>query len=127
MHDSLSPFIAMPAAHWQATAQRSCDEVIALVARQKNVPIRLLTHKSRSRLPAARARQLAMYLAHVVLGRSLTEIGLAFGRDRTTVSYACALIEDMRDDQRFDDEVTALEQQIEAGMASAPEAMNHAA
>ncbi len=100
------------------SAQQACDDVIAIVARHQNVPIRLLTHRSRSRLPAARARQLAMYLSHVVLGRSLTEIGEAFGRDRTTVSYACALIEDLRDDPRFDDEVTALEHKIEAGMAA---------
>ena len=99
----------------------TCDAVITLVAQQKRVPIRLLMHKSRSRVPVARARQLAMYLSHVVLGRSLLEIGEAFGRDRTTVSYACALIEDMRDDPRFDDEVCGLERKLEAGMARAGE------
>lgn len=93
----------------------ACDDVIALVAREKHVPIRLLTHRTRCRPQTARARQLAMYLSHVVLGRSLTEIGGAFGRDRTTVSYACALIEDMRDDPVFDEEVTALERRLEAG------------
>jgi chromosomal replication initiation ATPase DnaA len=103
-----------------------CDDVIALVARQKKLPIRLLTHQRRGRLPVARARQLAMYLSHVVLGRTLMDIGEAFGRDRTTVSYACALIEDMRDDRHFDDEVTALERQIETAMAQA-EVMHHAA
>ena len=60
-----------------------------------------------------------MYLSHVVLGRTLMEIGEVFGRDRTTVSYACALIEDMRDDPQFDDEVSGLERQIEARMAAA--------
>ena len=95
-------------------APASCDAVIALVARRKNLPPHLLTHKSRSRQAAARARQLAMYLAHVVLGRTLTEIGIAFGRDRTTVSHACALIEDLRDDPRFDAEVVDFERQLEA-------------
>ncbi|MHA6691509.1 helix-turn-helix domain-containing protein [Devosia sp. A449] len=123
MHDAHTCFSKRRSAAGRPSAQRACDDVIALVARQKNVPIRLLTHKSRSRLPAARARQLAMYLSHVVLGRSLTEIGEAFGRDRTTVSYACALIEDMRDDPRFDAEVEGLEHQIEAGM----EEIRHAA
>jgi|SRR5690606_33528812 len=104
---------------WQPAPLRACDEVIALVARQKNVPIRLLMHKSRSRLPTARARQLAMYLAHVVFGHSLTEVGEAFGRDRTTVSYACALIEDMRDDPHFDAEVCELERTLEARLAEA--------
>ena len=108
------------------TAPCTCDAVIALVAKQKSVPLRLFTERRRSKLPIARARQLAMYLSHVVLGRTLMEIGEAFGRDRTTVSYACALIEDMRDDPVFDAEVTGLERQIEAAMGAA-EAIEHAA
>jgi chromosomal replication initiation ATPase DnaA len=103
-----------------------CDDVIALVARERKLPIRLIANEHRGRVPVARARQLAMYLSHVVLGRSLMEIGEAFGRDRTTVSYACALIEDMRDDRHFDDEVTVLERQIEAAMDPA-EVVHHAA
>jgi chromosomal replication initiation ATPase DnaA len=78
------------------------SDVLALVAREKHIPIRLLLHTSRCRADAARARHLAMYLAHVVKGISLTAIGSAFGRDRTTVSYACALIEDLRDNAAFD-------------------------
>jgi chromosomal replication initiation ATPase DnaA len=107
---------------WPGAASRSCDDVIALVARQKKVPIRLLTHKNRSRNATVRARHLAMYLAHVVFGHSLATIGEAFGRDRTTVSYACARIEDMRDDPRFDAEVCALEQALET---SGAEDMRH--
>src|SRR6218665_1405538 len=34
-------------------------------------------------------RQIAMYVCHVALGISLSDIGQAFGRDRTTVSHAC--------------------------------------
>ena len=93
---------------------RDCDTVIALVAQEKHIPICLLMHKSRCRMGAARARQLAMYLCHVALGRSLKEVGEIFGRDRTTVSYACALMEDMRDDRSFDEAVSALELRIEA-------------
>lgn len=103
---------AFPAA--DTTSKRTCDAVIALVSNQKHVPVQLLVSRARGRLAAARARQLAMYLSHVVLGRTLTEIGDAFGRDRTTVSYACALIEDMRDDPAFDAEVTGLEGRLEA-------------
>lgn len=62
---------------------------------------------------AARARQLAMYLAHTMLGKSLADVGEAFGRDRTTVSYACNLIEDLRDDPAFEAAVTRLEELIE--------------
>ena len=54
-------------------------------------------------------RQIAMYVCHVVLGFSQQDIGLAFGRDRSTVSYACAAVEDRRDDLGFDDFVSAVE------------------
>lgn len=117
MFDSPTTLGAYRSTRRRHAGPRSCDQVIALVARQKNVPLAMLKNERRNRLPIARARQLAMYLSHVVLGRTLAEIGEAFGRDRTTVSYACALIEDMRDDKQFDDEVTGLEQQIEARMA----------
>lgn len=125
MHNSLSNVDRCPAGG-RRTARRCCKAVIKLVSRQKNVAAELLTDRRRGRLPIARARQLAMYLSHVVLRRTLLEIGEAFGRDRTTVSYACALIEDLRDDPRFDDEVTALEQQLEARMLRV-EVLAHAA
>ena len=41
---------------------------------------------------------MAMYLAHVAFGLTFTRVGICFGRDRTTVRHACALIEDRRDD-----------------------------
>ncbi|WP_268905755.1 helix-turn-helix domain-containing protein [Devosia sediminis] len=83
--------------------------VVAMVSRHSKVPQPLIFSRSRCRIGTARARQLAMYLSHVILGETLTAIGIAFGRDRTTVSYACALIEDMRDDPDFDAEVSAIE------------------
>lgn len=90
-------------------------QVLALISREKNIPIRLLVHVSRCQADTARARQLAMYLAHVSKGISLTAIGAAFGRDRTTVSYACSLIEDLRDDAKFDAELDRLEALLVAG------------
>ena len=117
MHDSLPIHGAYRRRGRRQAAARTCDQVISLVARQKNVPLSMLVHRRRDKLPVARARQLAMYLSHVVLGRTLSEIGEVFGRDRTTVSYACAVIEDMRDDRRFDEEVSGLERLLEAGMA----------
>jgi len=47
-------------------------------------------------------RQIAMYLARVVAQISLTDIGRAFGRDRTTVAHACRIVEDRRDDAAYD-------------------------
>ena len=120
MHDSLVPTEVFSRPAVSATSPFACNEAIDLVAREKNVPVRMLTHRSRCRKRTALARQLAMYLAHVVLGRSLTEIGEAFGRDRTTVSHACARIEDMRDDRAFDEEVSAFERRLEAQRDEAP-------
>ena len=93
-----------------------CDAVITLIAQEKHIPVRLLVHRSRCRNGTARARQLAMYLCHVAVGRSLQAVGEVFGRDRTTVSYACALIEDMRDDSAFDAAVAGLERRIEEAL-----------
>lgn len=63
---------------------------------------------------AAFARQTAMYLAHVGCGLSLTEVGRAFGRDRTTVAHACGVVEDRRDEAEFDRMLTHLENAVTA-------------
>lgn len=64
--------------------------------------------RDRRRL-ACHARQIAMYVCHVVLRLSLSQIGRAFGRDRTTVGHACHVVEDRRDDPAFEAFVSALE------------------
>jgi chromosomal replication initiation ATPase DnaA len=56
----------------------------------------------RTSFEISRVRQIAMYVTHVILGLSMTEVGKGFQRERTTVLYACHLIEDMRDDPDFD-------------------------
>lgn len=66
------------------------------------VPRTDLAKPSRGKAPVALARQTAMYLAHVSCGLTLTDVGLIFARDRTTVAHACAVIEDRRDDPVFD-------------------------
>lgn len=108
-----------PRAAGPAGDPSACSAAIALIARERNVPAHLLVHPSRCRRSTAQARQLAMYLSHVVLGHSLTEIARVFGRDRTTVSHACGLIEDLRDDPGFDDEVSGYEQRLEAAAGRA--------
>jgi chromosomal replication initiation ATPase DnaA len=95
-------------------ARVEVEDVIALVAQHCQVPQSLIINHSRCRAEVAEARQIAMYLLHVVRGVSLTAIGRAFGRDRTTVSHACALIEDRRDRPAFDDMICALELAMQA-------------
>ena len=57
----------------------------------------------------ALARQVAMYLAHISFDLSLSRVALAFGRDRTTASHACHVVEDRRDDPDFDASLDRLE------------------
>ncbi len=87
--------------------------LVRMVARSHGFSVEELFRHSRSRAPIAATRQMAMYLMHVVLGRSLTQVGNFFQRDRTTVSYACMRIEDLRDDPQFDEELGNLEEAIE--------------
>ena len=86
--------------------------LVALVAADRQVPTILLLHPSRCGAAVAEARQLSMYLMHVVLGRTYAQVGGFFGRDRTTVSHACAHIEDLRDSPQFEAEVSQLEAAI---------------
>ncbi|WP_156410139.1 helix-turn-helix domain-containing protein [Bosea sp. Root381] len=79
------------------------------VAAISHVPCASLRGPQRGRRPIARARQTAMYLAHVAFGLTLTRVGICFGRDRTTVRHACALIEDRRDDPALELGLSALE------------------
>ena len=78
------------------------------------VPLYEMRSSKRRHRKAAFARQVAMYLAHVAGGLSLTEVGRAFGRDRTTVAHACAVVEDARDDVLFDRSLAYVEMGLEA-------------
>ena len=73
-----------------------------LVAAERGVSVKSLFQPDRGQAEIALARQLAMYLMHVEFGRLYADVGRFFHRDRTTVSHACALVEDLRDDRDFD-------------------------
>lgn len=79
------------------------------VGRVFGIADRDLRRATRGRAHVALARQVAMYLAHVGCGLSLTETGRLFARDRTTVAHACGVIEDRRDDPIFDRVLDLLE------------------
>lgn len=89
----------------------------ALVGMAMGVPVCDIASERRNHAPAARARQTAMYLACIAYQWPMTRIARAFDRDRTTVGYACRLIEDLRDDPSFDTLMTSLE----ACLKAAPE------
>jgi hypothetical protein len=93
-----------------ADMQRACaiaQTVVAIAMGQRAPTLQAEPAPARA---ATFARQIAMYLAHVGFGISMAEIGRVFGRDRTTVVHACHLIEDRRDEVRFDHLLDQLEQ-----------------
>jgi hypothetical protein len=89
--------------------ESACRFIETSVAAALGIGLVELRARSRGRAAAAFARQTAMYLAHVHFGLSLSEVGRTFGRDRTTVSHACARVEDCRDDPTFDRVLACLE------------------
>jgi chromosomal replication initiation ATPase DnaA len=88
-----------------ATARASEAAVSCALA----IPARRIRAASRCGAEVALARQVAMYLVRVTFEHGFAEIGRAFGRDRTTASHACRVVEDRRDDDRFDLSLQALE------------------
>ena len=84
--------------------------IAATVAKVFNIDIAHLRATSRGQARVALARQVAMYLAHCAFRLTHAEVGQLFDRDRSTVSYACALVEDRRDDPVFDRTLFQLEE-----------------
>ena len=90
---------------WDPEALR----LVQLVAVWRSVPVDNLVHNSRCSGETALSRQLAMYLIHVIVGRSYDEVSVLFRRHRSTVAHACKHIEDLRDDRAFDEQIGAIE------------------
>jgi hypothetical protein len=89
--------------------RRAIDPAVAAVFQ---VEVNDLRAPARRSPRTAFARQVAMYLAHVVCGLNLTEVGTLFARDRTTVAHACGVVEDRRDDPELDGRLDHLERAV---------------
>lgn len=93
---------------WEPSGKRHeevvelCEGMIDVTAALFNVSSKDMRKTGRTTFEVSRVRQIAMYVAHVVLGLSMGEVGKGFQRERTTVLHACHLVEDMRDDRDFD-------------------------
>lgn len=98
--------VKMAEANFRDAAAQLCLKTVALAL---CVPLKQLISSSRCKADIALACQIAMYLAHTQFSMAMTEVGLAFKRDRTTVSHACRLVEDKRDDDTFDLTLSQLE------------------
>ena len=88
-----------------------------LVAEHFNLPVETLHGKTRKR-GIVIARQLSMYLAKKLTGKSLKAIGANFGgRDHSTVIYSCKTVQDlMETDGIFKETVAELEKKIKLSL-----------
>ena len=95
-------------------AQPSLRDIAATVARHFSVRLADLRSPSRRQAVVA-ARDVAMYLARTITGKSLKQIGSFFsGRDHTTVSHGCCKAERlMRTDGVMRQAVERLRAQLE--------------
>jgi chromosomal replication initiation ATPase DnaA len=80
-----------------------------VVAQVFGVPLADMRAPTRSRPRAALARQVAMYLSHVVFGMSVIQVASAFERDRSTACHAMRHVEELREDPELDRTVDYLE------------------
>ena len=96
------------------------------VARERGVALTKLLRRTRGSGRAASARQLAIYLAHTLLGRPQDVVAELFGRDRSTIAHAVQTLEDRRDRKPLEAEIARIEAQLQDREPDA-EAMRHAA
>ena len=69
-----------------------------VVAHAYGVPLDDLRAQSRGAKQAALARQIAMYLAHIVFAMSIRDVARGFRRDYTTCRHAIQRVEELRED-----------------------------
>jgi hypothetical protein len=103
-----------PARQRKRCAPSPCNERLRPILEHTVAPVFAVARAAlwapkRGSPPEAFARQVAMYLVHVGLGLSLSEVARLFARDRRTVAHACALVEDRRDAAPFDRALDLLE------------------
>jgi chromosomal replication initiation ATPase DnaA len=87
-----------------------CEAMIDICAALYGVSSKELRSTGKCGTSVTRVRQIAMYVTHVALGIKMQDVGRGFCRDRTTVRYACQVIEDLRDDLEFDRTMMTTEQ-----------------
>jgi chromosomal replication initiation ATPase DnaA len=107
-----SAFKSRRAAPAAPAALRARAVVESAISAAFAVPTAEIGRATRGQAQIAFARQSAMYLAHVALGFTLSDVGRAFGRDRTTAAHACRRVEERREDPQVDAALAALEHTI---------------
>lgn len=107
---------------WQGkntTELVTCDFLKSITSLVFGISLTQMNANTRLGANVAFARQIAMYIAHVRLTLTLSDVGRVFGRDRTTVGHACRLVEDRRDDPDIDFLVECVERSVDEWQALA--------
>ena len=86
--------------------------ITRIVAGEYRISLKRLFAGGRGNKKESLARHITVYLLHTLLSLSYKEISFVFGKDRTSISYACRIIEDLRDDPRFEERMIAFEDVI---------------
>jgi len=95
--------------------------VTAAVALEFGVPDIEVYSRTKGNSRSSFARQIAMYLTHIVYEINLSRVARTFNRDRSTASHACRVVEEARDDDLIDEKLSGLEAFLERAPHPAPE------
>jgi hypothetical protein len=115
--DAIAAFAVAPTTKPEATPPTARERQLAylvstwLAASVHHVAPADLALMRRGGREVVAARQLAIYLVHVVFGFERDSTARLFGRDRRTVARACAHVEDQREAAEAERTVSAIERQ----------------
>nr|WP_316653229.1 helix-turn-helix domain-containing protein [uncultured Gellertiella sp.] len=112
-----TPDLSVPLRHACKVVRQMTGEMLSFTG--ERVQIRRDRRRAQCHI-----RQIAMYVCHVSLRIPQTDIALAFGRDRTTVGHACAVVEDRRDNVAYDEFVAAVERLATSVFQASPVAFH---
>lgn len=98
--------------------------VMAAVALEFGIPDVEVYSRTKGNSRSSFARQIAMYLTHIVYEINLSRVARTFSRDRSTASHACKVVEESRDDPIIDEKIQRLEDFLTAAPDPAPELHN---
>lgn len=111
---SLVRKVSLPGRRRSLGLRSACNAVRMVAGEMLALTGPRATFERDRRFAVNHVHQIAMYVCHVALRLSMTDVARGFGRDRTTVGYACARVEDRREDRAFDDFVGAVERVVKA-------------
>lgn len=95
--------------------------VMAAVTLEFGVPNVEVYSPTKGNSRSSFARQIGMYLTHIVYEINLSRVARAYSRDRSTVSHACRVVEEYRDDPIIDEKLDRLEAFLVSAPDPAPE------